>query len=368
MKIEQVEIREIELPLVHFFETSFGRTTKRRIVLVRVKGDGLAGWGEVTCGEEPFYSHETPETAWHILRDYLIPWSLHRKWSSPSELAAHFRPIRGHPMAKAGLENALWDIEAQGRGIPLSKLVGGTLEEIPCGVSIGIQDSVEELLETIQRELEAGYQRIKVKIKPGWDVEILERIRSKFPRSALMADANSAYTLADLPRLKMLDRFYLMMVEQPLGWEDLLDHAKLQREISTPVCLDESIHTAEDARKAIEIGACKIINIKLGRVGGFTEARRVHDVCRGKNIPAWCGGMLESGIGRAGNIALASLPGFNLPGDVSASRRYWEQDIIDPEVEVTARGTIRVPQTPGFGYVPNLDRIEKATVRKGTFG
>jgi len=368
MKIEQVEIREIELPLVHFFETSFGRTTKRRIVLVRVKGDGLAGWGEVTCGEEPFYSHETPETAWHILRDYLIPWSLHRKWSSPSELAAHFRPIRGHPMAKAGLENALWDIEAQGRGIPLSKLVGGTLEEIPCGVSIGIQDSVEELLETIQRELEAGYQRIKVKIKPGWDVEILERIRSKFPRSALMADANSAYTLADLPRLKMLDRFYLMMVEQPLGWEDLLDHAKLQREISTPVCLDESIHTAEDARKAIEIGACKIINIKLGRVGGFTEARRVHDVCRGKNIPVWCGGMLESGIGRAGNIALASLPGFNLPGDVSASRRYWEQDIIDPEVEVTARGTIRVPQTPGFGYVPNLDRIEKATVRKETFG
>jgi len=368
MKIERVEIREIELPLVHFFETSFGRTTKRRIVLVRVKGDGLTGWGEVTCGEEPFYSHETPETAWHILRDYLIPWTLHREWSSPSELAARFRPIRGHPMAKAGLENALWDIEAQDRGIPLSKLVGGTLEEIPCGVSIGIQDSVEELLEKIQRELEVGYQRIKVKIKPGWDVEILERIRSKFPRNALMVDANSAYTLADLSRLKMLDRFYLMMVEQPLGWEDLLDHAKLQREISTPVCLDESIHTAEDARKAIEIGACKIINIKLGRVGGFTEARRVHDVCRGKNIPVWCGGMLESGIGRAGNIALASLPGFNLPGDVSASRRYWKQDIIDPEVEVTPRGTIRVPQTPGLGYVPNLDRIEKATVRKETFG
>jgi O-succinylbenzoate synthase len=368
MKIDRVEIREIRLPLVHFFETSFGRTTVRRIVLVRVEAEGRTGWGEVTCGEEPFYSHETPETAWHILRDFLIPWTLGKEWGAPSDVAPVFKPIRGHNMAKAALENALWDIEAQMKGVSLAKLLGGTLEEIPCGVSIGIQNSAEELLEKIQRELDAGYQRIKVKIKPGWDVEVLDRIRSRFPRIALMADANSAYTLADLPRLKLLDRFYLMMIEQPLGWEDLLDHAKLQRELATPLCLDESIHSADDARQALEIGAGKIINIKLGRVGGYTSARAVHDVCRAKNVPVWCGGMLESGIGRAHNIALSSLPGFTLPGDVSASRRYWSEDIIDPEVTVSAQGTIRVPQRPGLGFVPNLERIERVTVRKESFG
>lgn len=368
MKIDRVEIREIRLPLVHFFETSFGRTTVRRIVLVRVEADGLTGWGEVTCGEAPFYSHETPETAWHVLRDYLIPWTLGRAFDSACEVAPSFRRIRGHNMAKAALENALWDIEAQQRGVPLAKLVGGTLSEIPCGVSIGIQNSVEELVDKIQRELEAGYQRIKIKIKPGWDSEVLDRVRSKFPRVPLMADANSAYTLADSARLKSLDRFYLMMVEQPLGWDDLVDHAKLQRELATPICLDESIHNADDARKAIEIGAARIINVKLGRVGGFTSARQVHDVCRAKNLPVWCGGMLESGIGRAHNIALSTLPGFTLPGDVSASRRYWEQDIIDPEVTVTKQGTIRVPETPGLGFVPHMDRIEKLTVRKESFG
>ena len=367
MKIKCVELREIRLPLVHFFETSFGRTTLRRIVLVRVEVDGLTGWGEVTCGEEPFYSHETPETAWHILRDFLIPSTLGKEWPSPSALAARFRPIRGHNMAKAALENALWDVEAQQKGLPLAKLVGGTREEIPCGVSIGIQNSVEELLDKIATELAAGYQRIKVKVKPGWDVDILARIREKFPRILLMADANSAYNLADLAHLKLFDRFNLMMVEQPLGWEDLLDHARLQREIATPVCLDESIHSADQARQAIEIGACKIINIKLGRVGGFTSAREVHDVCRARNVPVWCGGMLESGIGRAHNIAMSALPGFVLPGDVSASARYWSEDIIDPPVTVTPRGTIQVPQTPGLGYTPDLVRIEKATVRKERF-
>jgi O-succinylbenzoate synthase len=367
MKIDRVEIREIQLPLLHFFETSFGRTTVRRIVLVRVEAGGLTGWGEVTAGEEPFYSHETPETAWHILRDFLVPWMISREWSLAGEVAPRFRPIRGHNMAKAALENALWDIEAQSKRISLAKLIGGRLEEIPCGVSLGIQNSVEELLEKIQGELQAGYQRIKVKIKPGWDIEVLDRIRARFPGIALMADANSAYTLADLPRLKLLDRFYLMMIEQPIGWDDLLDHARLQREIATPVCLDESIHSADDARKAIELGACKIINVKLGRVGGFTAAREVHEVCRAKNVPVWCGGMLESGIGRAHNIALSTLPGFTLPGDVSASRRYWKQDIIDPEVEVTPRGTIRVPQTPGLVFTPNLERIERATVHKESF-
>lgn len=367
MKIHRIEIREIRLPLVHFFETSFGRTTTRRIVLVRVEADGLNGWGEVTCGEDPFYSHETPETAWHILRSYLVPWTLHQEFGSACEVAPRFARIRGHNMAKAGLENALWDIQAQHDGVPLSRLVGGTLDEIPCGVSIGIQESIEALLEKIHRELAAGYQRIKVKVKPGWDLDVLERIRARFPRIALMADANSAYRLEDLPRLKEFDRFFLMMVEQPLGWDDLLDHARLQREVSTAICLDESIRGPEDARKAIEMGACKIINVKLGRVGGFTAARALHEVCRARNVPVWCGGMLESGIGRAHNIALSSLPGFTLPGDVSASRRYWTQDIIDPEVEVSPRGTIRVPETPGLGFTPNLDRIERATVRKESF-
>ncbi len=368
MKIERVEIREIRLPLVHFFETSFGRTTERRVVLVRVEAESLTGWGEVTCGEQPFYSYETPETAWHVLRDFLIPWSLDRKWANASELARRFRPIRGHNMAKAAIENALWDIESQMKGVPLWKHLGGTLEEIPCGVSIGIQNTVEELLERIQQELDAGYQRIKVKIKPGWDLDVLERVRHRFPRIALMADANSAYTLADLPLLRSLDRSYLMMIEQPLGWDDLIDHAKLQREIATPVCLDESIHSAEDARKAIEIGAGKIINVKLGRVGGHTEARRVEEACRSRNVPIWCGGMLESGIGRAHNIAMSTLPGFTLPGDVSASRRYWSEDVIEPEVTVTPQGTIRVPVTPGLGYAPNLGRVEKLTVRKERFG
>ena len=367
MKINRIELREIQMPLVHFFETSFGRTTTRRIVLVRVDADDFTGWGEVTAGEEPFYSHETPETAWHVLRDFLIPWVLGKEWTTPSEVALRFRPIRGHNMAKAALENALWVIEAQQKGVSLARAVGGTLEEIPCGVSLGIQDSVEELLERIAGEISAGYQRIKVKVKPGWDLNVLERIRAEFPLIALMADANSAYTLADLNRLKEFDRFYLMMIEQPLGWDDLIDHAKLQREISTPICLDESIHSAEDARKAIEVGACKIINVKLGRVGGLTSAQRVHDVCRAKDIPVWCGGMLESGIGRAHNVAMSSLPGFTLPGDVSASRRYWAEDVISPEVPVSARGTIHVPQVPGLGYEPNLDRIEKVTLRKERF-
>jgi o-succinylbenzoate synthase len=367
MKIDCVEVRELKLPLVHFFETSFGRTSTRRIVLVRIIAGGLAGWGEVTCGEDPFYSHETPETAWHILRDFLIPWTLGQEWTSASEVAPSFRPIRGHNMAKAAVENALWDIEAQQKGMPLAELLGGTLREVACGVSLGIQNSMEELLVRIERELGAGYQRIKVKIKPDWDVEVLDRIRTRWPRIPLMADANSAYTLADLPHLRQFDRFNLMMIEQPLGWHDLLDHAKLQRELSTPICLDESIQGADDARQAVEIGACKIINLKLGRVGGFTSAQQIHDLCRARSVPLWCGGMLESGIGRAHNIAMSALAGFVLPGDVSASRRYWHEDIIDPEVTVTPQGTIRVPQTPGLGYVPNLKRIEKATVRKEEF-
>jgi len=367
MRVDRIELREIKMPLVRFFETSFGRTTTRRIVLVRVDAEGLTGWGEVTCGEQPLYNYETPETAWHILRDFLIPGTLHRELTAPSEVASRFAAIRGHNMAKAALENALWDIESQCAGQPLGKLIGGTLDEIPCGVSIGIQNSVEELLDAVEREVSAGYQRIKLKVKPGWDLQVLERIRERFPRIVLSVDANSAYTLADLEHLKEFDRFYLLMIEQPLHWNDILDHARLQREIKTALCLDESIHNAGDARKAIEAGACKIINIKLGRVGGFSSARQVEEACRSRNIPVWSGGMLESGIGRAHNIAMSTLPGFTLPGDVSASRRYWSEDIIDPEVTVSAKGTIRAPQTPGLGYAPNPDRIEHATIRKESF-
>jgi len=367
MKIDRIELREVQMPLVHPFETSFGRTTVRRILLVRVDAEGLSGWGEVTAGEEPFYSYETPETAKHILRDFLIPWTLGKEWLQPRDVRQRFRPIRGHNMAKAALENALWDIAAQQKGLPLARLVGGTLAEIPCGVSIGIQSSIPKLLEKIECEVAAGYQRIKVKVKPGWDVNVLDAIRTRFPRLPLMADANSAYSLADMAHLKEFDRFYLMMIEQPLGWDDLLDHAKLQKELATPICLDESIHSPDDARKALEIGAGRIINIKLGRVGGFTAAREVHDVCRARNVPVWCGGMLESGIGRAHNIALSTLPGFTLPGDVSASKRYWDEDIIDPEVTISARGTIAVPQMAGLGYTPNWQRLEKWTQRKESF-
>jgi len=367
MRIDRIELREIRMPLVRFFETSFGRTTTRRIVLVRVDAEGLTGWGEVTCGEQPLYNYETPETAWHILRDFLVPGTLHRELSVPSEVAIRFAAIRGHNMAKAALENALWDIESQKAALPLAKLIGGSLDEIPCGVSIGIQNSVEELLDTVEREVSAGYRRIKLKVKPGWDLQVLERVRERFPQIVLSVDANSAYTLADLDHLKEFDRFYLLMIEQPLHWNDIIDHARLQREIKTALCLDESIHNAGDARKAIEAGACKIINIKLGRVGGFSSAKQVEEVCRSRNIPVWCGGMLESGVGRAHNIAMSTLPGFTLPGDVSASRRYWSEDIIDPEVTVSAEGTIRAPQTPGLGYAPNLDRIERATTRKESF-
>jgi o-succinylbenzoate synthase len=367
MKIERIELLEIRMPLVHFFETSFGRTTHRRIVLLRALADGLEGWGEVTCGELPFYSYETPGTAWHILRDFLIPWALEKSWDSPGSLFERFRPVRGHNMAKAALENALWDIEAQSRSVSLGELLGGTREEISCGVSIGIQNSPEELLEKIRTEVAAGYQRIKVKIRPGWDVAILESIRNEFPSIKLMADANSAYTLDDIEQLKLLDRFDLTMIEQPLAWDDIVDHSRLQRELKTPICLDESIHSAEDARKALELGACKIINIKLGRVGGHSAARKLHDLCLARQVPVWCGGMLESGIGRAHNIAMSTLPGFVLPGDVSASRRYWSQDIIEPEVTVSAKGTIAAPRKPGLGYVPNLARIEKVTARKETF-
>ena len=364
MRLRKLTLREIHLRLVSPFVTSFGSTEHRRILLVEADADGCVGWGESTAGEHPFYSYETVETDWIILRDYLWPMLRSREIASASELWDLFAPVRGHNMAKAALETAVWDTEAKQKNLPLAKLVGGTLEEIPCGVSIGIQPTIAELLSKVERELATGYQRIKIKIKPGYDVGPVRALRERFPRIRMMADANSAYRLGDAPLLKALDAYYLIMLEQPLGWDDIFSHVELQRQLETPICLDECIHELDHARAAIETGACRIINIKLGRVGGHTAARRIHDLCQSNAIPIWCGGMLESGIGRAHNIAVSSLANFKLPGDVSASRRYWEEDIIEPEVEVSPSGTIRVPSAPGIGYAPRIDRIESLTRRR----
>jgi len=352
------------MQLVVPFETSFGRVSERRILLLEADVDGVAGWGEVVAGETPFYAPETVDTAWHILRDFIWPILKGSDFEGAAEVWGLLTGIRGHEMAKGGLEAAVWDAEAKSKGQPLWKLLGGVRQEIACGVSIGIKPTLEELTGAVQRALSAGYQRIKIKIKPGWDIEPVERLREKFPRARLMVDANSAYCLEDWPRLKQLEAYYLMMIEQPLGWDDLYAHAELQKKMDTPICLDECIRSEGHARAAIQLGACRIINLKLGRVGGYTPARRIHDLCQASQIPVWCGGMLESGIGRAHNIALSTLSNFSLPGDVSASRRYWEADIIEPEVEVTPNGTIRVPSRPGIGFAPRLDRIEQLTVRK----
>ncbi|MGA3295407.1 MAG: o-succinylbenzoate synthase [Candidatus Acidiferrales bacterium] len=364
MRVRRITLREIHLRLLSPFETSFGKSDLRRILLVEAGVDGVVGWGESTAGENPFYSYETVETAWLILRDYLWPLVRGREITAAREVWDLFSPVRGHNMAKAALETALWDAEARQSNVPLARLLGGTRDEVSCGVSIGIQPTTDGLIAKVEEALAAGYQRIKIKIKPGLDVEPARVLRQRFPRVRLMVDANSAYRLEDAPLLKRLDAFHLMMIEQPLGWDDIFSHAQLQRQLDTPICLDECIHDVEHARAAIEMGACRIINIKLGRVGGHTPARQVHDLCQAKSIPVWCGGMLESGIGRAHNIAMSSLANFSLPGDVSASRRYWSEDIIEPEVDVSPQGTIRVPLAPGIGYAPRIDRIESLTKRR----
>jgi O-succinylbenzoate synthase len=364
VKIDRIILRQLKMPLVHFFETSFSRTYSRDIVIVEVMSEGLSGWGEITAGENPFYNEEWTESAWLIARDYVAPRIVGRELSSALDVDPLTRHIRGHNMARGGVEAAVWDLQARRNGNPLWKEIGGgARKEIPCGVSIGIQDTVEQLLGKIEHELADGYQRIKMKIKPGWDVDVIRQVRERFPAIKLMADANSAYTLADTDRLKQLDEFYLMMIEQPLAHDDIIDHAVLQPKLDTPVCLDECIRSAHHAEQAIRLKAGRIVNIKLGRVGGFAESKRLHDVCQTAGIPVWCGGMLEAGIGRAHNIALATLPNFTLPGDVSASKRYWKQDIILPAVETTPHGTIVVRDEPGFGYELDHDFINHVTSR-----
>lgn len=364
MKIEQIEMREIRLPLVAPFETSFGVTTERRILLVRVYGEGETGWGECTCNEGPFYNHEATDMAWIVLRDFAGPYTIGREISGPEEAGGLTSRIRGNRMARGAIETAIWDLSARLQRVPLWRLLGGTQEEIPCGVSIGLQETDTALLKKIGQELASGYQRIKLKIKPGRDYEMVRAVRKEYPEISLTVDANSAYTLNDIDLLRRLDEFDLTLIEQPLAYDDIIDHAALQERLRTPICLDESILSVDDARKALSLGACRIINIKLGRVGGHTEAGKIERYCRDRGVPVWSGGMLEAGIGRAHNIAMATQAGFTLPGDISASKRYWRRDIISPEVEVTSRGTIRRPDGPGIGYEVDMARLDEVTVRR----
>jgi len=364
VRIERLELRLLKLPLVHFFETSFGRAYHKQFILVRAEGDGVAGYGECVADVDPYYSSETNDTAWHVISAFIAPRVLGVDFDHPRAIFPALKAIRGHNMAKAGVEMAAWDLYARQRGEPLSRVLGGVRDRIASGVSIGIQETVDDLLGKIERELAAGYRRIKIKIKPGWDVDVVDAVRTRFGPIALMVDANAAYTLADADHLAELDRFDLMMIEQPLDYDDIADHAVLQRRLRTPICLDESIKTVGAAREAIRAGACRIINIKPGRVGGFSESIRVHDLCADHGIPVWHGGMLESGIGRAANIHLSTLSNFTLPGDVAASKRYFDPDLIDPPIEVAPDGTIAVPRQPGIGVTIRDDRIERATIER----
>jgi len=364
MRIDGIVLRELHMPLVRPFQTSFGITKNRRILLTEIRSEGLTGWGECTAGERPHFSSESTDTAWQVIVDELGPLLAGAHPEHGGSCPKIFDIVRGHPMAKAALENAIWDVEAQREGISLSRLIGGVREKVPCGVSLGIQKSIPELLDIIDRELAAGYQRIKLKCKPGWDVEVFEKVRSQWPDILLSCDANSAYKLRDADHLVTFDQFDLLMLEQPLWHDDFYYHSMLQKRMATPICLDESIRNRRDALAAIEMESCKIINIKLGRVGGFSEAIAVHNAAQERGTPVWCGGMLEAGVGRAHNIALSTLENFRLPGDVSASARYWLDDIIEPEVTVTSEGEIVVPDSAGRGYDVRTELVEKLTVRK----
>ncbi|WP_102275280.1 o-succinylbenzoate synthase [Cytobacillus massiliigabonensis] len=367
MKVAEVVLRQMKMRMKSPFTTSFGTFQEKEFLLLEARDEnGMSGWGESVAFHSPWYNEETLKTNWHMLEDFIIPNLLNREIVHPDNVTDALSYIRKNNMAKSTFEGAVWDLYAKQKGIPLAQALGGTSNRIEVGISIGIQNTVDDLLSLIEEYVNDGYKRMKVKIKPGWDVDVIREVRKSFPNIPLMADANSAYRLKDIPLLKKLDEFELMMIEQPLASDDIIDHAILQREIRTPVCLDESIHSYEDAKKAIELGSCKIINIKIGRVGGLTEAKRIHDLCQEHDIPVWCGGMLEAGIGRAHNIALTTLSNFIMPGDTAASSRYWEKDLIEPEVKVE-NGMITIPEMPGIGYNPNLETIKQFTVFEKTF-
>jgi o-succinylbenzoate synthase len=366
VKIERLELRLLELPLVHFFETSFGRIDDKHFIIVRADGDGTSGYGECVADNDPYYSAETNETAWHIISEFIAPRVLGVELAHPRDVFPALKAIRGHNMAKAAVEMAAWDLYARQRREPLWRTLGGVRDRIAAGVSIGIQSSLADLAANVERELAAGYRRVKIKVKPGWDVDPVRTIREQFGSVPLMVDANAAYTAGDAEHLARLDEYGLMMIEQPLDYDDIAEHAHLQRRLKTPICLDESIKSLGAAREAIAAGACRIINIKPGRIGGFGESIRLHDLCAGHGIPVWHGGMLESGIGRAANIHLSTLPNFTLPGDVAASKRYFSPDLIEPPIEVAADGTIAVPNDHGLGVIIRDDRVERATRRRTT--
>jgi len=365
MRIEQIDLAVVRLPLIRPFQTSSSRKAHLDHILVRIVADGVEGWGECASPSDPFYCPETTETCWHILHDFLAPMTLGQEWGTIEGLTALYKKVKGNGFARAGLEMACWDALARSQGLPLHRLLGGTRGEVLSGVSLGIESDVGVLFENIDQYLSEGYRRIKLKIAPGWDVDVVRQVRERYPDVALQVDANSAYTLDDVGLLKRLDAFGLLLIEQPLAHDDIIDHVKLQAELETPVCLDESIHSAEDARKAIELGACRVVNIKVSRVGGPLEAVRIHDACRERGVPVWCGGMHEFGIGRAANVAVASLPGFTLPGDVSGSDKYYREDVVEPAV-LAADGAIAMFEGPGLGVVPVLDRIRKNTLRSAT--
>ncbi|MFC4735232.1 o-succinylbenzoate synthase [Bacillus daqingensis] len=367
MKIKEVIIRELVMKLKHPFTTSVGTETEKAFLLAEVRTDkGVSGWGEGVSIAEPIYNEETISTNWAVLREQLLPTLFQTTIRHPDDAARAFQYVRRNYNAKALLDGAIWDAYAKEAEKPLYEVLGGEKRPVDVGISIGIKPSMGDVLDTITKAVEEGYKRIKVKVKPGWDIELLKLIREQFPDISLMADANCAYALADIDHLRRFDDFQLMMIEQPLAEDDIIDHARLQRELHTPICLDESLHSDEDVRKALELDSCRIVNMKIGRVGGLSEARRIHTRCKQADVPLWCGGMLEAGIGRAHNVALTTLPGFTLPGDTAPSSHYWEQDIIQPEVKMFA-GQIMLPEEPGIGFEPDMDRIHALTVRSQTF-
>ena len=368
MLIERAELYLVPLELREPFESSAGAVHVRSILLVALHGGGMTGWGECVAGETPHYSPETTETAWAALTERLLPSIMGKTLTTdPESLAHQWKDFPGHPMARAAVEMASWDLDAKRRGIPLCTALGGRLTPVPAGVSIGLQRDDDALYRRVERFLEEGYRRIKVKIKPRRDIMTLRGIRDRFGNIPLMADANSAYTIGDMTVLREMDDFILMMIEQPLAPDDFDGHAKLQGMLLTPICLDESIVSLDDAERALDLGSCRVINIKPGRVGGLSHARAIHDFCRERDVPVWCGGMLESGIGRAHNVALATLPGFTLPGDISASRRYFEKDLVTPEWEIED-GALTPHEGPGIGVEVDLPRIAELSVRRSTIG
>ena len=367
LKTEKITLHQTKMELVAPFETSMGVETHEEHIIVKIESEGVTGWGECVVEFSPSYSSETVKTAWHILEDFLIPGVINKNLQTVQDAVDSWKWIRGHRMAKAGLESAIWDVFAKMQNKSLSKILGGTRSQVEVGVSIGIQSSPDKLIKTVEGFLEEGYKRIKIKIAPGKDLKFIAPLRKRFPGIQLQVDANSAYTLKDVDIFKAMDDYNLLLIEQPLGFEDIYEHSKLQKEIKTPICLDESIHSLNDAKAAVELGSCEIINIKPGRVGGFTESKLIHDYCASQNIPVWHGGMLESGIGRAGNVALASLPNFTLPGDISASKRYYKDDIVAPEFVINNDGTMDVPKGPGIGVEVNIKKLEKVTVTEKSF-